>query len=76
MANEQTNSNEYITQAVAKTARVAMQTMSAASTARTENAEPRMSGPIMKQPKFDRNPKDTFAELRIFKLEVKAFSKT
>ena len=52
MANEQTNSNGYITQAVAKAARVAIQTMSAAGTERKENAGPIMSGPIMKQATF------------------------
>ena len=53
MASEQTNTNEYITQAVAKAARVAIQTISVAGTARAENAGPRVSEPIMKQPSFD-----------------------
>ena len=29
-----------------------------------------MSGPIMKEPTFDQNTKDKYAELRNFKLEV------
>ena len=71
MANEQTNTNEYITQAVVKAARVAMQTMSTARTARAENTGPRMSRPIMKQPTFDCSAKDKYTKLRNLKLEVK-----
>ena len=44
--------------------------MAAAGTSRQDNAEPRMSGPIMKEPTFDKNTKDKYAELRSFKLEV------
>ena len=44
--------------------------MSMASAARAENAGPRMSRPIMKQPTFDWNVKDKYTELRNFKLEV------
>ena len=76
MANKQANTNEYIAQAIAKAARVAAQIMSAAGTARAENARPRMSGPIMKQPTFDWSAKDKFAKLRNFKLEVKTCLKT
>ena len=36
MANEQTNCNEYVAQAVAKATRAAVQTMSVAGTTRTE----------------------------------------
>ena len=75
MANEETNSNEYIEKAVAEAARVAIQKMSMACKARTENEGPRMSGPIMKQPTFDWSSKDKCAELRNFKLEVKTCSK-
>ena len=53
MANEHTNSNEYVAQAVAKAARVPIQSMSAAGVTRTEKVGPRMSRPIMKQPTFD-----------------------
>ena len=67
MTNEQTNSNHYI----AKAARVAIQTMSVYSAARTENVGLRMNRPIMKQPTFNWSSKDKYAELTNFKLEVK-----
>ena len=75
MANEQTNSNEYIAQAVPKAARVAIQTLYTAGAARRENVGSRMSGPIMKQPTFNWSSKDKYAELRNFKLKVKTCSK-
>ena len=43
MASKQTNTHEYITQAVAK---AAIQTMSVAGTARAENSGPKMSRPM------------------------------
>ena len=72
MASEETNTNEYIAQAVAKAVRVSIQTMFMAVTARTESVGPRMSGPIMKQPTFDWSTKDKYAKLRNFKLEIKS----
>ena len=45
MTSEQINTNEYITQAVVKAARVAIQKLSTAGAARAKNAGPRMSGP-------------------------------
>ena len=63
-ANEQTTSNAYITQAAAEAARVAVQTMCLAGTARTKDAGPRMCGPIMKQPTFSWNSEDKYAELK------------
>ena len=69
MTSEQTNVNEYRAQAVAKAARMAIQTMSAASTG--ENVGPRMCGPMMKQPTFDWSAKEKYAELRNTKLGVK-----
>ena len=69
MANEQTNINEYITQAVPKAARLAVQTKAMAGTASVENPGSRMSRPIMKQPTFDWRAKDKYAELRNLKLE-------
>ena len=71
MASKQKSTNEYIAQAVVKAARVAIQTMSMACTARGEHVEPRMCGPIMKQPTFHWSAKDNYAKLRNFKLEVK-----
>ena len=53
MANEQTKSNEYIAQTVAKAASGSIQTMSLDGAVRTENVGPRMSRPIMKQPTFN-----------------------
>ena len=44
MANEQINTNEYIAQAVAETARPAIQTMTMAGKARAENVGSRMNG--------------------------------
>ena len=76
MASEQTKPNKYTSQAVAKAARAAIQTMSAADTARAENVGPRMSRPIMKQPTFDWSAKDKYANLRNIKLEIKTCSKT
>ena len=75
MSNEQINSNQYIAQAVAEASRLAIQTMSVAGTARTENAGPRMNRPIMKQPTFNWSSKEMYAGLRNFKLEVKPSSK-
>ena len=69
-ANEQTNSNEYIAQTVAKAARVAKQILSVTGAARTENAGPKMSGPIMKQPTLYWSSEDRYDELRNFKLKV------
>ena len=40
MASKQINTNEYFTKTVTKAPRVAIQTMSAASTARAENVDP------------------------------------
>ena len=42
-----------------------------AGTEGAENAGPRMSGPIMKQPTFDCSAKDKYVKLQNFKLEVK-----
>ena len=64
MASEQTNSNEYIAQAVAKAAKAVIQTMFTASAARAENVGHRMSRPIMKQPTFDWSSKGKYSELR------------
>ena len=71
MAYEQTSTNEYITHTVPEAAWVAIQTITTAGTARTENMGPKMSGPIMKQPTFDWSTKDKYAKLRNFKLEVR-----
>ena len=49
---------------------MAIQTIAAAGTSRQDSAEPRMSGPIMKEPTFDQSTKDKYAELRNLKLEV------
>ena len=76
MANEQINTNEYITQAVPKATRAAIQIMAISATGRAENVGPRMRGSIMMQPTFDLSAKDKYAGLRSFKLEVKTCSKT
>ena len=70
MASEQVSQNEFITQAVAEAARVAIQTIAMANTSRQENKGPRMSGSILKQPMFSWNAKDKYEELLNFKLEV------
>ena len=53
MASEQISQNEFITQAVAKAARVTIQTMAMANTSRQYNAGLKMSRSIMKQPTFN-----------------------
>ena len=58
MASKQTNQNEFIVQVVAKATRVVIQTLAIAGTTRVDNAGPKMSGPIMKQPMFDWSTKD------------------
>ena len=63
MASEQINHNEFIAQAVAKAARVAVQTMAMASTSRQDNAGLKMSGSIMRQPMFNWNAKYKYKEL-------------
>ena len=70
MASEQTRQNEFIAKAVAKATSVAIQTMTTADTSRPDNAGPKMSRPIMKQPMCDWSTKDKYAELRNFELEV------
>ena len=71
MANKQTNSNEYIAQAVAKAARVAIQTMSADCTARAETVLHRMSGPIISSINIFTEAQDKYNELRIFQTRGK-----
>ena len=51
MANEQTNTNEAIVQAVAT--RAVIQAMVVAAAERTQNAEPRLGRPLTEQPTFD-----------------------
>ena len=63
MASEQISQNELFTQAVAKAARVAIQTMAMASTPRQDNAGLKRSGSTMKQPTFNWNAKDKYEEL-------------
>ena len=70
MTSEQISQNEFITQAVAKGARVAIQIMATTCTSRQDNAELMMSGSIMKQPTFNWNTRDKYDKLQYFKLEA------
>ena len=70
MASKQISQNEFITQSVAKAARMAIQTKVAASTSRQDNAGPKMSGHIMKQSTFNWGVKHKYEEMQNFKLEV------
>ena len=68
MENEQSNTNEVIAQAVAERARVTIQAMAAAGAEITQNAGPRLGGPIMKQPTINWEAEDKYNELRNFRL--------
>ena len=70
MASEKLSQKGFITQAVAKASRATIQTMVMASTLRQDSAGLKMSGSIMKQPKFNWHTKDKFEELGNFRLEV------
>ena len=63
MVNEQTNSNKFIAQVVAKAATVVIQRLSTPCMARAQNVGPRMNGPIIKQPTFDWSAKDKYTWL-------------
>ena len=63
MATKQKNSNAAIAQTVAKAASVAIQAMAVAEAKRTQNAGPKLGGPIMKQLTFNWS---SLAELRNF----------
>ena len=60
MANEQTNANKAIAQAVAAVTRAARQAMTVARAERTQNAGPRLGRPTMKQPTFNREAEDKY----------------
>ena len=55
MGTEQTSLNAAIVQAVAKVARVAIEAMTVAEAERSQNAGPKLGGPIMKQLTFNWN---------------------
>ena len=67
MANEPTNA---IAQAVADATRGAIQALAAARAERTQNAGPRLDGPMMKQPNFNWKAGDKYNEFKNFRLEV------
>ena len=70
MASKQISQNKFITQAVAKAAKAAIQTMAMASTSRQANVGLKMSVSIMKQPTFNWNAGDNYEGLRNFNIEV------
>ena len=70
MANEQSNANEVVAQALAEAARLMIQAMVAAGAERTQNAGPSLDGSIMKQPTFNLEAEDKYNELKNFRLEV------
>ena len=53
MVNKWSNGNEVIAQAVAEVARATIHAMAAAREERTQNVEPRLGRPLMKQPTFN-----------------------
>ena len=63
MASKQISQNEFVAQAVAKAAKVAMQAMAMASTSRQDSTGLKMSGFILKKPTFNWNVKDKYEEL-------------
>ena len=66
MASKQISQNDFITQAVAEAARVAIQTMAVASTQRQGNRGLKMCGSIMKQSMFNWNVKEKYEDLGNF----------
>ena len=57
--------SEAITKAVAETTRVALLTMVEAQAHRTQNAAgPKLGGPTLKQPTFNREVPDKYTELK------------
>ena len=71
MASKQISQNEFIAQAVAEAARVALQTMAMVSIPRQGNIGLKINGSIMKQHMSNCNAKDKYEELLNFKLESK-----
>ena len=72
MTTEQTSSNAAVAQAVAKTARAAIQALTMAEAERLQYTRPKVGGPIIGQLTFNCNSIDKYAELRNFRLEVKS----
>ena len=70
MASKQISQNKFVTQAVAKAARAAIQTMATTGTSRQDKAGLKMNGLIMKQPTFNWNAKNKYEELQNIKLKV------
>ena len=73
MTSKQISQNEFIAQAVAEAARVAIQTMATTGMARQENAEIKMSGPILKQPTFNWKAEDKQLIVTLTKAEQNVF---
>ena len=55
---------------MAEATRAALQVMAVAVTERTQNAGPRLGGPMMKQPTYHRETEDKNNKLKNFRLEV------
>ena len=70
MASKQMMS-KAITQALAETTRVVLQTMAETWVERTQNAAgPKLGSPTMKQPTFSWEAPDKYSKLKTFRLEV------
>ena len=76
MANEQSNANEVIAQAVAEVARATIQAMATDRAERTQHAGPRLGRPIMKQPTFNWEAECKYNELKNFRLQISNICKS
>ena len=76
MASEQTNTNETIVHAEVEATRAAIQATAVARAERTQNVEPRLGRPMMKQPTFNWEAENKYNELKNFRLEVNNIFKT
>ena len=64
--------NEAIAKAVAEATQVAIQTLSEAQSQRSEDqGGPKLGGPVLKQPQFNREATDKYTEWKAFILEVR-----
>ena len=66
--------NEVIVQAVAEATRAAIEAMAVARVERTQNAEPRLGRPMMKQPTFNWRAEDKYDGLKNLRIEVSNIS--
>ena len=64
--------NEVITKAMAEATRIAIQPMAMTQVQRTQNTSgPKIGGPVLKQPSFNREATDKYTEWKAFTLKVR-----